>query len=108
MKKWRILTMLQNKIYWNLDYKEALKGEYNTELLDREFKCLKKHNFNILFINYENGYAVIEDNIKKNEDIKKTYKSKDLVPYVQLRPIQRLCDSKGNLLSDNDIYYQIG
>lgn len=110
--------MLKNKIYWNVSYRESMRDEYKNdtelliaesdiELLDREFKCLKKHKFKIIETNYELGYAVIESTIKAGEDIYKTYKTKDLVPYVLFRPNQCLSDIDGNLIKNGEDVYKI-
>lgn len=110
--------MLNNKIYWNVSYRESMRDEYKNDplleldendidLLDRELKCLTKHKHSIVSVNYELGFVVIEDSIKKNEDIFKTYKEKDRVPYVQLRPVQSLCDKDGNKLSNDNGYFEI-
>ena len=110
--------MLKNKIYWNVSYRESMRDEYindpdlliaesDIELLDREFKCLKKHKFKIIETNYELGFAVIEDKINTGEDIYKTYKTKDLVPFVLFRPNQCLSDIDGNLIKNGDSFYKV-
>lgn len=110
--------MLKNKIYWFISYRESMRDEYkqdlelqiaesDIELLDREFKCLKKHKFKIIETNYELGFAVIEQTINNSEDIYKTYKTKDLVPYVLFRPNQYLCNIDGTPIKNGDSLYQI-
>lgn len=100
--------MLKQKIYWKVSYRESMRDEFindrdltiaqsDYELLDKEFWCLKKHKIKIIETNYEMGYAVIEEEIKVSENIFKTYKNKDIVPYIELRPVQRLSDKEGNV-----------
>jgi hypothetical protein len=110
--------MLREKIYWHVSYRDSLSDSYkqNPELLiaesdieslESEFECLKKHKYVIIERNYDFGYAVIEEYIKTGENIFETYKTKDLVPYVQFRPIQRLCDINGLLYQNGEEFYQI-
>lgn len=110
--------MLRKKIYWHVSYRESLSDSYkeNPELLinkedyeslSNEFECLKKHKYVIEYKDYDFGYAVIEEYIQIEENIFETYKTKDLVPYVQFRPIQRLCDINGLLYKNGEEFYQI-
>jgi hypothetical protein len=108
--------MIYEKIYWLVDYRESLNSDYvnnadikisdnEIKLIEKEVDCLKKHNIksNSNYIEY--GLIIVEDKIKKNEDIYKTYKLKDLVPYIKTKPVQYLIidNDFNNLTYDNQI-----
>ena len=77
-----------DKRKWCVNYRNSLSKElvnnpklkleeHQKKLIVREFKCLEKHKYDIVELNYDLGYAVISIN-----DLF------DLVPYVRLRPTQ--------------------
>lgn len=110
--------MLKQKIYWKISYIESMRETnavdsklLNTipdmKLLISEFMCLDKHKIKMVKRDYNYGYTVIEEKIPTSEDIYKTYKTKDLVPFMTFKPIQCLSDIEGIPIKDGDEIYKI-
>jgi len=90
--------MLKRKIYWYVDYQTS-------EGIEIEFTCLKKHRIPIVFEG--DTYCIIEDTINKTDKIQDVYRTKNLVPYVNLRPLQSVCSEQGFPCSECDRNCQV-
>lgn len=91
-------------VYIYVNYTDSLKKNYidikrdkiqATYDFENEIKCIEKHKIEIVDIDYDLFSLVFQTRINKNDDIKKIYKNIDLVPYINLRPFQAICEKRG-------------
>lgn len=81
----------------NRELLNEIKDDKNdiSDFFNAELEAIKDHKYNIVLINANKLYFIFKTYIDKNENIEKVYKKRiDLVPYINFRPYQIICEKR--------------